>query len=366
MNAPFKKAAITLTLITLPATAVYGACGGGPEESQIIAKIGQLTLDFELKLAEIHAKLFAKGLMMEQILVTATKVATAQVSASGDKTVGTEQASQQAYADHMKELTLSEVADEIVMKAISQGTDPCGTMAKDQAIHAAEQQLPTKVDATYAQVQANKFSGTASAIAARDAQHRSKFCTQDEVDAGICASLGSMPGGSVNTNLLYSNKTDSLSQEAKLAVINNIVGLPDDAPPQNASSSPAVDAYVLAKKQKDAFTGFAAHSLVTIKEENENVLPLLKERSDMYFGDPAKSQAWAQSLAGQDPVGVMRDLLQIQSLQIKNAQMRLQQGMRMETNLASYLEILNQKYNTQNVRTAEARMLSKAASNKVN
>ena len=86
----------------------------------------------------------------------------------------------------------------------------------------------------------------------------------------------------------------------------------------------------------------------------------------MYFGDPAKSKAWAESLAAQDPVGIMRDLLQIEALQLKNSQMRIKQGMRMEANFASYLEILNQRYNSDGVRAAETRLLARSAAAKVN
>ncbi len=330
-------------VVLLPAAAVYAGCMG-EEEPKVSARFSKYAADTLRDFTVRHTKLYATGVMTSKFVLSAITTLTKQVSAVGEKEVQAGVEIEKTYAEAKKRLAIEELSSDIVMKQISQGYDPCGSYNRDKAIFSADKTTRDKVADNVGNYEYASFGDVAAAVRQRESDHRQKYCTKDEQDAGLCTMKNDgLAGANMNPNLLLRAKAGLTPEEqaAKRAYISNVLGLPDPIPPAGADKS-AMDNYAQIKAEKDVYTGMAAYSLESISQENENLIPLLRERGEQYFGTSARGIQWQKSLTTQEDVGIMRDLIQIQALLLKDAQMSLRQGYRTEGNIAALSKMATQ------------------------
>ncbi|MDW5419126.1 hypothetical protein R6242_21365 [Iodobacter sp. CM08] len=356
---------ILFGIVSTPAAVVYAACGGVEEYtvSEAFGAYSQATLaDF----TSGYVNLYATGEQTRMLVLSAFTTLAKQINAVSEKEIQTGTEITKTYAETQKQLELEQMSSDIVMKQLSQGYDPCGSYNRDKTLHSAEQTARVNIAQTVGTYDYGKFADRTAVLSSRDQEHRSKYCTQDEQNAGICSMVNSnLAGADMNPSFLLSAKSNPSADEkaAKKAYIQNILGLPDPLPPSGLPKS-SLDGYTQVKAEKDVFVGMAAHSLTRINEENESIVPLLRERGEQYFGSNPRGLAWQKSLTVQEDVGVLRDLIQIQALILKDAQLSLIQGLGMEGNIAALSKMATKKQSDQ-IRAAESRLAGQSAANHI-
>lgn len=194
-------------------------------------------------------------------------------------------------------------------------------------------------------------------------EHRDLFCTADQVKAGMCTKEGAMAGASLNAATLFEPvmEADSLYR-AKVAFVNNVVGLPDAPIPTTAAHSQAASAYALAKAEKDALVSPAIASLKEIQLEYTGMtsthggsdIPLavrMQREVQRYLGNSPEHEQWTKTMAGQNSRGLMVEMLKVKALDLALQEREYRQYERMEANLAT---LVAGQMRNQSTRAAQA------------
>lgn len=356
-----KKAGAAFVALGTSAGIAWASCGG--TEALVNNEVGHMATALVTKLSSMATAIVNLDNLQTEYMVAGIKVATKQVQNSTEKYANATIASEKAMAHVQQELGDRALIDQVVVNFMSQGFNPCVQSAATKQLAAAEastrasvaDRMATEVDAI-----GGHYASRATTLRARERMHESLFCTQEEVDAGMCSSVGKIPGGDSNAALIFNVDQSADMVAAKNAVINNIVGLPDDPLSSAAASTPQGQAYLLEKKQKDAFLGFAAYSLKSIQTETEQYTPALDARIGQFFGTPQAAD-WAKDQASESQRGIMVDLVKIQGLQLKLHERKIRRNLRIEANLAALLEEENQRINGAMTTAAAERAASLSA-----
>lgn len=348
-------------LVGAPAAIVYAGCGG-TEEALVTNAFASYSAKTLKDFTSGYVSLFALGVKTRTLVLSAITTAAKQTNSVAEKELQVGSEIDKTYAEAKKRLLLEEMSSDVVVQQLSQGYDPCGSFKRDKEIHNADKTMRERVAATVGTYQYAGFGDRSATLVNRDKTHREKYCTADEQGAGLCTMTNpAMAGADMMPNLLLTPKLNPTpeEQEAKRAYIENMLGTPDPLPPKDIPKA-ALDSYLHAKAEKDALTGFAAYSFTAVNQENETIIPLLRERGEQYFGTSQRGLEWQKSLARQDDIGVMRDLIQIQALILKDAQLSLRQGVRIEGNVAALSKMATKKQ-SDDVRRAESKIKTQSA-----
>ncbi len=336
-----KNSVAFVALLTCGGVA-WASCGG--TEPLVVAAATAAAGTVITSITAAGASLIALDNVETQALLSSMKVLTQQINASGDKAGSAATQAQQALASVAKDLADKELVDQVMVDFTSQGFDPCVQLTNTQKFAQAEANarisVPNRVR-TEIEAGGGRYAVQADVLKKREDLHQQLFCTQAEVDAGVCSSLGKIPGGDTNASLIFNTDTSQEMVSAKNAVINNIIGLPENPLPRTAVNTPEGSAFILEKKRKDALLGFASNSLKSIQADNETMNAALNERVGQYFGT-TRAADWAKDQASQAQRGVIVDLVKIQGLQLKLQERKIRQNLRTEANLAALVALETQ------------------------
>lgn len=230
-----------------------------------------------------------------------------------------------------------------------QGYSPCVVYATRSVISnrdadmAGEVRQRVKSEITAAPgVYADPISAQSTMLKARQ-----EFCTQGQVDSGLCKSVGSLPGADLSVATLFEPAMEGESlYKAKVAFVNNIAGLPDGPVPSSAAKSAAAESYTLAKARKDALVSPALATLKSIQLDYSGVegaetgtdLPLaehFRKEVKRYSGNTSEYDNWSRVMAAQNERGAMVELLKIKALDLAIQEKQYRQWESMEAQLAS-------------------------------
>lgn len=365
-NLRFKKSASAFVVLATSASVAWASCGG--TEGLVSLAAGSLAKSAIAELNAAAGNIVNMDNQQTQDIISSIKVLAKQVEASGEKSNAVVIQSEQSGAAVAKDLADKELADKVVLDLLSQGFDPCGQSTITKKLALAEASVKTSIpQRVNSEIEAagGRFGSPAAVLMAREDSHRKNFCTQSEVDAGVCSSLGAIPGGDTNAALLFGTDSSAAAVAAKNAFINNVIGLPDAAPPAGSAGSQEAVAYLLEKKKKDAFLAFPANSLKSIQVEGETYRAVMNERIGQYFGTP-RATDWAKDQMKQSQRGVIVDLVKIQGLQLKIRERRIRENLRLEANVAALLELENQRINSPQTQRASQQIAVEIAAGKVN
>lgn len=230
-----------------------------------------------------------------------------------------------------------------------QGYRPCHVFATRQAISNRETDVAAaRRDRVGSEVMAGPGKYADKIRSRRELiQANQQFCTEDHVASGLCEQVGEHPGASINAATLFevSQEGDALHQ-AKVTFVNNLVGLPDAPIPENSGSSPAAQAYALAKARKDALISPAIASLKEIQLDHTGIeggetgddRPLssyFRDEVKRYAGNSEEYEAWSKVMAAQNERGAMVEFLKIKALSLAIMEKQYRQYERMEAQLAA-------------------------------
>ena len=232
-----------------------------------------------------------------------------------------------------------------------QGYSPCYVFQGRLGISRSESDLNGAAAAavrTEVQAAPGRFANPVTAQREMLEEHNKLFCTQDQVDSGLCSSVGPLPGASLNVATLFKPTAGEEDlTKAKTALINNLAGLPDGEVPKAGGGTQMAASYQLAKIQKDAVRSSALASLKQIQlettsgqdgEHSHGDLPLSRQYENeikRYAGNSAEYQNWSRIMAAQNDRGVMVELLKIKALDLSLQERQFRQWERMEAQLAS-------------------------------
>lgn len=360
-----KKMGVALAVLFSSAGIAWASCGG--TEGLVNAAVGRLSSVIVAQLATTTTALVAADTLQAQQMVSSLRVITKQIQTSGEQYNNATIESEKSMANVSKDLADKELIDQIVLDFMSQGFEPCTQSAATKRLATAERSVYTSVPQrvrTEIEAGGGRYMPVAESLRARERAHQRLFCTQEEVEAGVCSSVGRIPGGDANAALIFSTDRGADMVAAKNAVINNIIGLPDEPLTPAAAATPEGQAYMMEKKKKDSFLSFAAYSLKSIQTENEQYKAEMDDRVGQFFGTD-RAAAWARDQAGQSSRGVLIDMLKIQGLTLKVRERRIRQNLRTEANLAALLELENQQTNGEQTQNAVKQINAINASQKV-
>jgi hypothetical protein len=211
-----------------------------------------------------------------------------------------------------------------------QGYDPCGVLTARTGIAARSDEMGSEARARVAKevvaapgVYLDRTQGREALIASHQ-----PFCSQDDVDSGLCQSVGELPAADLNAATLYEPAMGGETlYDAKSALINHMVGVPDGPVPAGAGKSSATEAYSLAKDERDAVRSPAIAALKELQVRYSGVnsaeggtdLPIITRYENevgRYVGDNPENLLWAKVLAAQKTRGLLVELNKVRALQL--------------------------------------------------
>lgn len=346
------SAALATTLVPTAHAALYG---GGPAENWTIQEIAKQTSTVSGNIASFGVSFATQMQIKFEQLISAIAVATSQEALSASTVVdGTRQAASQLVSA-VRAQRVNSAATKAYLDfnpATGQGFDPCGTLAKnktlDQAFQTASQgakAVLASLDVAPGRVFVSRDGSPE--ITARLREHRDKFCTAAEADAGLCT-LSELPGGDVNAALLFEPAApESLKAQARRAYIQNVVGAPVRVPASlKGAGQVGKETMMASVTRQSAMMSIPAYSLAMIDAANtqspeyggKSPNEVLSLRVNQYFGG-VEAKEWAGSMARQSQRGLLVEHAKMSGLQSWVRQREYEQAQRIEANVAALLVI---------------------------
>lgn len=277
-------------------------------------------------------------------------VATKQEQVVGEAIADTIARSAQTYMSTLQTIDQNQRVQDAALKygVTGQGYRACAVVAQNKELA----QAPKEVHVTAATIVSNTGNqpGSLTHDATEDRnirlqEHRDKFCTVTEAQAGVC-NLSSLPGGDTNASLLFQSVyPDSKEAEARVAVRRNILGESDAALPVASAKTPAGQEYLFALNHKASMLAFPAYSLAVIDAQNlkqfadengdlQSANDILEKTVARYYGGK-EALEWQKSMLTQEPRGLLVEAARIEGLEVWMDQQAYEQSLRMEGLLAT-------------------------------
>jgi len=329
----------------------YGALYGfGPAEAWTAAQISALTATVSANIAAFGTSFGAQMSYKFEQIISAVAIATKQEALSANVVADNNRQTSEQLVNAIRAQQQNTAVAKAYLDfnaATGQGFDPCGTVAKNKSMDIAFSTMAAKAKVSVGELDASPgrlVTSTGQAMQQRLKQHRDKFCTEAEANAGLC-SLSPLPGGDTNAALLFEPADEnSLATEARTAYIQHVMGPPDQALSKEAGATPAGETYLVQKNRKDSMLSVPAYSLSMINAANTrspafgNKSPneVLKLRVNQYFGGKEAEQ-WSGNLARQTQRGLLMEAAKMSGLEVWIHQQQYEQNQRLIANLATLL-----------------------------
>jgi hypothetical protein len=306
-------------------------------------------------------------------VVSAVAVLTKQKALAANQIADAMRVSHQQVATSLQAMAVNDRVKKAQMKysaEFGQGYDPCKVLSTRTNIMTRMEDMRderTGRVATEVRAASGKFAKPTEAQ--KDAIEENKpFCTQDQVDSGLCERVGQYQGASANAGTLFAPAAEGEDlYAAKVAFVNNIIGLPDGEISPDVGKTPLGAEYMMAKAKKDARLSVATTILKQIQLEHSSVtgahtgqdLPLAEHFDNevkRYSGDSDDYLDWSTSLAAQDQRGVLVEILKVKALDLALQHRQYEQVSQMEAALASLVASEADVLNTKTRMEAESAM----------
>lgn len=354
MNTPRQRKIVIGVTIALTSTMAFTFyCPPQYQENFVEPMFQSSTQALNEAIQAVDAALSAELEMYSQRINSAVAVLTKQKAVAANQIADANRTAAQMTAQSMNVLAQTERVKQARFEyggEFGQGYQPClvyagrNLMANREAVMGEERRTRMMSEVVAAP---GKYLDPTQALSQMAKDHRDNFCTQDQVNAGMCSSVGAMAGKSINVATLFEPVMESEPlYKAKVAFVNNVVPLPDAPVPQSAANTPAAAAYVLAKAQKDALMSPALASFKEIQIEYSGIdsshsgsdIPMavrIDREVKRYLGNTPEYEAWNKAMAGQNSRGLLVELLKVKALDLVLLERQYRQYERMEAMLAT-------------------------------
>lgn len=351
------KIALASSLL-LSSTLVFGFyCPPQFQEMWVAPMFQSATLAITEAITSVDVALSAQLQLNSERLTSAIAVLTKQKALAANQIADGHRTAGQATAEALNAMSQMERVKQARFEfggEFGQGFSPCKvyatrvTMTARDADMAAERRVRVMSEI---QAAPGRYADPLTVRSAMVQTHRASFCTQDQVDSGLCKNVGKMPGADLSVSTLFEPAMEGEAlYDAKVAFVNNMVGLPDAPVPQTAANSAASAAYSLAKTRKDALISPALASFKEIQLDYSGVntahggmdLPLaLHFRNEVkrYAGKSSEYDAWTRVMSAQNERGLLVEMLKVKALDLAVQEKQYRQYERMEAHLAALISM---------------------------
>lgn len=345
-------------LLWLPGAAFAQFCPPQYQETMVQPAFETANQTLEQSLNAVDQALSSQLEFNTQRQLSALAVLTKQKAVAANQIAETTRMSNQQTANAVKTLSQTKrVKDARVSFGgeFGQGYSPCVVYAERSRIANRDAVMATETkNRMLAEVAAAPGVYSDKPVEAQKALlvNRTKFCTQDQVSSGMCSTIGTLPGADLTVSTLFEPAMEGEDlYAAKVAFVNNIIGVPDGAVPASAAKSPDAAAYALNKAKKDALLSPAIASFKEIQLDYSGVAAGVGNQTDLpmavhfdnqvkrYSGNTPEYDNWARVLSAQDNRGMMVELLKMKALALAQQEKEYRQYERMEANLAALVSM---------------------------
>lgn len=335
------------------AVSAYAWCPPQYQEMWVYPAFAWSATTISATIVALDAALSAQLWFQSERLISAVAVLTKQKAVTANQISDAARNTNQNLAVGLSALAKSERVKLARLEYggdFGQGYSPCYVFQGRQGIARSEDELTgAAAVAIRGEVQAapGRYSDPIMARKEMLEEHNELFCTREQAESGLCSAEGALAGASLTVGTLFKPTVDGEDlTRAKVAFVNNVVGLPDGEVPKNGANSHAAASYQQAKMQKDAVRSSAIASLKQIQLETtgssdthgDGDLPLSRmyeKEVRRYSGNTDEFQAWSRVMAGQTERGALVELLKIRALDLSMQERQYRQFERMEAQLAS-------------------------------
>lgn len=370
------KAAFGITLV-LSSTWAYAAyCPPQYQENWVAPQFQNATKVLNQAISAVDKALSAQLEMNSQRLTSAIAVLTKQKAMAANQIADSSRTASQQVATSLNVLAQTERVKQARFDyggEFGQGYSPCKVYSTRQVIANRDADMATE---RWARVMSEVVAAPGRYVDPIQGQRalieaNKDFCTQDQVDSGLCKTVGAIPGASLTIATLFEPAMEGEKlYDAKVAFVNNMVGVPDGSVPTAAGSTPATAAYSLAKIRKDALISPAIASLKEIQLDYSGVtgtetgkdIPLavhFRNEVKRYAGNSAEYDAWARVMSAQNERGALVELLKVKALDLSIQEKQYRQYERIEAQLAALVALEVQSSGSQNQTAVAAERAAK-------
>lgn len=275
----FLQKSLVATLLTISASNAMAACNyidyALPSRLQTMFASADLKMDNNIRSNFAYMDNELNKAQQESV----DKITAAVFVLSNQKAVGTSQITTalkdntQVQASAMQSINQAKRYQKVIRDYGAQGMgyDVCGVSIKRESIAEATKATQEAIEGmvnSEITARAGKYGDSKKAQATRLALHKKYYCTEGQAKAGMCQGAGERAGKSLSASTLFV-ESDYLSAEYndKSALINNMVGLPDDPVPISQAATAQGQSYSDLKRRKDAIKSTAMTSLKSIQAE---------------------------------------------------------------------------------------------------
>ena len=354
MDTPLKrKIAVGLTMAFTSSVSFAVFCPPQYQETMVAPMFSSATAALNAAIASVDAALSAEMEMYNQRVLSALAVLTKQKAVAADQISDANRSAGQATAMAFNAMAQTERVKRARFdygSEFGQGFKPCAVYAGRNLIANRDAEMgEERRNRIMSEVVAapGRYVDTVQAQQYMAKEHQTYFCTADQVRSGMCDKEGEMAGASLNVATLFEPvmESDKLYR-AKVAFVNNVVGLPDAPIPQGAANTQAAATYALAKAQKDALMSPAVASLKELQLEYTGVnsthggsdIPMavrMDREVKRYLGNTPEYESWAKTMSAQNQRGLLVEMLKVKALDLVIMEKQYRQYERMEANLAT-------------------------------
>jgi len=347
------------------ATAKVGMAAAFQTVTQaIVSNYNKVMSFFDAQMAAMDSALASAFKLENENIVSAMKVLTKQNSVSANmvaenivKSAQTEAAFEQAEKQKQRIIDANENHG-----VAAQGYKVCTVLAQRKQVEKTAQNnkasVPNLVSNTlYAPP--GSYGQPYAVQQEMNSNHSAKYCTPEQAASGYCDRVTEEAGWDMQMSTLFTPTVEgSTVFDAQNALINNMVGLPDLAVPKSMQGSPLSSRYLDAKQNKDALISPAIYSLKSIQAEFAGIsttdsatkispIRAIDEQVKRYLGSGKEYMEWNKVLVGASEPGVMKEILQIQALELYLKVRQYHQYEREEMLVAANLAVTQKRLDAQ-------------------
>lgn len=342
---------VTFGLVAL-APIVYAYCPPQFQENMVEPAFKAATATLKAAIKTVDASLSSTLSVESERLTSAIAVLTKQKALVANQIANSSHNAAQQTATALNVLSQTERVKAARFDyggEFGQGYSPCAVYATRQVMANRDAEMHEELgQRVMSEIAAapGRYADPVQAQADQLKAHQA-FCTADQMASGLCKTEGQLPGADLTVATLFQPAMEGEPlYNAKVAFINNAVGLPDGPVPSYAANSAAASAYELAKSKKDAMVSPALASLKAIQLDYSGVnaahggtdLPLATYYDNevkRYAGNSPENETWARVMSAQNERGALVELLKIKALDLSMLGREYQQYDRIEAMLAA-------------------------------
>lgn len=340
MKAGARKFLIGATVLAVTGSAVGAGCPA-VVDSIWEAAMGKAAGAISLAIGSLVEAVSVERTANLMRLQSTIRVLAKQVEISGEKQSSTEVASKQAGANYMVELSNRKAVFETTMQynaTTGQGFDPCGETRRAQNVHAvageANAGISERVMAELDTAPGNLVGNQADVVARRLSNAQTLYGPN-----------GQLAGKDVDAGHFFTSaQVGSPEAQAKSALLNNMYGIPYQAPDKSAANSPAGKAFFEAKRTEDVYRSVGQASMKTVQSWTDSragsssAIDAISSKVGTYAGGNNYPQ-WEQAQTTQSERGLMIELARMRAFDLYLRNQESEQMARQEATLAALVAI---------------------------